>query len=71
VEANLHRHGFHIIILGDFDVPGYDWVNGVPQVISYYYIEFRRDIIGNTASSFGLYQFNYAVLNYNFPGGSV
>jgi hypothetical protein len=66
VEDNCHRHSFRIVILGDFNVPGYDLANGFLQAISHYYIKIRRDVIGNTASYFGLYQFNDNALNTNF-----
>jgi hypothetical protein len=65
LENILNPHGFHIALLRDLNVPGYDWVNGFPQVNSHYYTKNRFDIICKAACYFGLFRYNYPVLKNN------
>jgi hypothetical protein len=37
LEQNLNTHQYRKIILGDFNVPKYDWLHGTPLSNYYYY----------------------------------
>jgi hypothetical protein len=52
-------------LLGDFNVPGYDWVNGFPQTNLHYYTKIRGEIVHNATCCLGLQQENFAVNSTN------
>jgi hypothetical protein len=66
LETKLDTQNFRVVLLGDFNVPGYDWVNGFPQANSHYYIKIRGGIIQNATCYLGLKQRNFTVNNMNF-----
>jgi hypothetical protein len=41
LEIKLNPQIFRVVLLGDFNVPDYDWINGFPQANSHYYTEIR------------------------------
>jgi hypothetical protein len=65
VETNLNPQKFHVVLLGDFNVLGYDWVNGFPQANSHYYTKLRGDVIHSTTCYLGLSQCNLTIQNEN------
>jgi hypothetical protein len=56
---------FHVVLLGDFNFPGYDRVSGFPDANSYHYIELRDDVIHNAAFYLGLSQYKFTTQNKN------
>jgi hypothetical protein len=65
LETNLNPQSFRVVLLGDFNVPGYDWVNGFPQDNTHYYIKLRGDVIHNSTCYLGLSQYNLISQNKN------
>jgi hypothetical protein len=53
METNLNPQKFHVVLLDDFNVLGYDWVNGFPQANSHYYTKLRGDVIHSTTCYLG------------------
>jgi hypothetical protein len=45
LETKVDTQNFRVVLLGDFNVPGYDWVNGFPQANSHYYTKIRGGIL--------------------------
>jgi hypothetical protein len=58
LENKLNTQNFRVILLGDFNVPGYDWVYGLPHANTHYYTKLRGEVIQNSASFLGLSQNN-------------
>jgi hypothetical protein len=48
LETNFNPQNLHTVLLGDFNIPGYDWVNGFPQAKSRYNNKFRGGVSHNT-----------------------
>jgi hypothetical protein len=63
--TNLNPQNFRVVLLGDLNVPGYDWVNGHPQANSHYYTELRGDVIHNATCYLEISQYNLTVQNNN------
>jgi hypothetical protein len=62
-EHNLSAHLYRVIILGDFTVPKYDWINGTPLPNCHYYSKIKGNLIQATSCLLGLYQHNSSVAN--------
>jgi hypothetical protein len=45
LENILDTHYFHVIMVGDFNVPGFDWKSGLSLPNSHYYSELKGDAI--------------------------
>jgi hypothetical protein len=52
LEGNLNAHQHRVIILGDFNTPNYDWINGAPFPNSFYYNKSKGNLI-HTATVVG------------------
>jgi hypothetical protein len=52
-------------LLGDFNVPGFDWANGFPQANSHYYTKIRGDVVHSATCYLGLSQYNLTIQNKN------
>jgi hypothetical protein len=50
-------------MLGHFNAPNYDWINGTPLPNSYYYIKMKRNSIHTATSFLGLDQRNNSIIN--------
>jgi hypothetical protein len=58
LENKLNTKNFCVVLLGDFNVPGYDWVSGLPHANTHYYTKLRSEVIQNAACFLGLSQYN-------------
>jgi hypothetical protein len=47
-------------LLGDFNVPGFDWNSGLPSRNCHFYIKFKGDVIYSATCFLGLNQHNYS-----------
>jgi hypothetical protein len=65
LETKLDTHNFRVVLLGDFNVPGYNWVNGFPKANFQYYTKIRGGIIQNATCYLGLQQCNFTVRRMN------
>jgi hypothetical protein len=65
LETKLDTQNFRVDLVGDFDVPGYDWANGFPQANSHYYTKIRSGIIQNTTCYLVLEQCSFIDNNMN------
>jgi hypothetical protein len=63
LERNLNAHRYRVIILGDFNTPNYDWINGAHLSNSYYYNKIIEDLIHTATCLLGLDQYNNCVAN--------
>jgi hypothetical protein len=64
-EIKLNPHNFRVILLGDFNVPSFDWANGFPQANSHYYTKIRGDVVHSAACYLGISQYNLTIQNKN------
>jgi hypothetical protein len=53
------------VLLGDFNVPGYDWVSGLPNANTHYYTKLRGELIQNSSCFHGLSQYNLTIQSKN------
>jgi hypothetical protein len=65
LENKLDTNSFHIVLLGDFNAPGFNWVRGSPLPGCHYYSKLKGDAIYNSACLLGLRQFAVATDNHN------
>jgi hypothetical protein len=65
LEIKLNPQNFHVVLLGDFNVPGFDWANGFPQANLHYYTKIRADVVHSAACYLGLSQYNLTIQNKN------
>jgi hypothetical protein len=63
LEQNVSTHLYCVIMLGDFNVPKYDWINDIPLPNCYYYSKIKGNFIHATSCFLGLYQHNNSVPN--------
>jgi hypothetical protein len=63
LEQNLNTHQYRVIVLGDFYVPKFDWLNGTPLSNCYYYNKVKGNLIYATSCFLGLNQHNNSVPN--------
>jgi hypothetical protein len=54
LEQNLNTHLYHIIMLGNCNVPKYVWLNSTPLSNCYYYNKIKGNFIHMTACFLGL-----------------
>jgi hypothetical protein len=52
-------------VLGDFNVPSFNWANGFPQANSHYYTKIRGEDVHSAACFLGLSQHNLTIQNKN------
>jgi hypothetical protein len=64
-EIKFNPQNFRVILLGDFNVPGFDWANGFPQANSHYYTKIRGDVVHSAACYLGISQYNLTMQNKN------
>jgi hypothetical protein len=43
LENKLITQNFRVVLLGDFTVPGYDWVSDLPHAYTHYYTKLRGE----------------------------
>jgi hypothetical protein len=65
LKINLNPQNVRVFLLGDFNVPGFNWENRFPQANSHYYIKIRRDVVHSAACYLGLSQYNLTFQNKN------
>jgi hypothetical protein len=65
LEVKLNPQNFRVVLLGDFNVPGFDWANGFPQANSHYYTKIRGDVVHSATCYLGLSQCNLTIHNKN------
>jgi hypothetical protein len=58
LEQNLNTHQYRVIILGDFNVSKYDWLNGTSLSNCYHYNKIKGNLICVTSCFLGLNQHN-------------
>jgi hypothetical protein len=63
LEQNLNIHLNRVIILGDFNVPKYDCINGTPLSNCHFYSKIKGNLSHATSCFLGLYQHNSSVPN--------
>jgi hypothetical protein len=61
LENKLNTQNFRVILLGNFNVPGYDWVSGLPHDNMHYYTKLRGEVIQTAACFLGLPQYNLTI----------
>jgi hypothetical protein len=49
LEIKLNPQNCLVVLLGDFNFPGFDWANGFPQANSHYYNKIRGDVVHSAA----------------------
>jgi hypothetical protein len=65
LEIKLNPQNFRIVLLGHFNVPGFDWANGLPEANSHYCTKIRGDVVHSAACYLGLSQYNLTTKNKN------
>jgi hypothetical protein len=60
-----NAQSFRVVLFGDFNVPGYDWVSGLPHANTHYYTKLRGKVIQNAACFLGLSQHNLTTQSNN------
>jgi hypothetical protein len=63
LEIKLNPQNFRVVLLGDFNIPGFNWANGFPQANSHYCTRIRGDVVHSAACFLGLSQHNLAIQN--------
>jgi hypothetical protein len=63
LEQNLNAHQYRVIILSDFNVHNYNWLNGTPLSNCYFYNKTKGNFIYSTSCFLGLNQHNNSVSN--------
>jgi hypothetical protein len=54
LERNLNAYQYRVIILGDFNTPHDEWINGTPLSNSYYYNKIKENLIQTATCLLGL-----------------
>jgi hypothetical protein len=62
-EVNLNSHLYRVVMLGDFNVPNFDWLNGTSFSNSYYYNKIKGNSLYTTLCFLGLNEHNNCVPN--------
>jgi hypothetical protein len=65
LNIKLNPQNFRVVLLGDFNVSGFDWANGFPQLDSHYYTKIGGDVFHSAACYLGLSQHNLTIQNKN------
>jgi hypothetical protein len=65
LENKLNTQNFRVVLLGNFNVPGYDWVSGLPHANTHYYTKLRGEVTHNAACFLGLTQYNLTTQSKN------
>jgi hypothetical protein len=65
LKVKLNPQNFRVVLLGDFNVPGFNWTNGFPQANSHYYTKTRGEVVHSAACFLGLSQHNLTIQNKN------
>jgi hypothetical protein len=63
LEKKLNKHHHRVFMLGDFNAPKYDWLNGTPLSNCYYYNKIKGNFIYVTSCFLGLNQHNNSISN--------
>jgi hypothetical protein len=58
LENKVNTQHFRVVLLEGFNVPGYDWVSGLPHANTHYYTKLRDEMIQNAACFLGVSQYN-------------
>jgi hypothetical protein len=58
LEGNLDAHNFRVIIVGDFNAPGFDWKRELSLPNSHYYCKFKGEAIYSSTCLLNLNQCN-------------
>jgi hypothetical protein len=62
-EQNLNAYKYHVIMLGDFNIPNYGWINGVPHPNFYFFNKMKGNSIHTATRFLGPDQYNNSVVN--------
>ena len=65
LENILDTLNSRVILLGDFNVPGFDWNKGLPSPHCHYYTKLKGEVIHSAACLLGLIQYNHSVGDRN------
>jgi hypothetical protein len=65
LENVLNTYNFRVLVVGDFNVPGFDWKLGLSSSSSYSYIKLKGEAIYTSTYLLGLSQHNYSRNNGN------
>jgi hypothetical protein len=65
LENSLDTLNYWVLLLGDFNVPGFDWNNGSPSPNSHFYTKLKGDVIHSAICYLGLNQHNHSVSGFN------
>jgi hypothetical protein len=52
-------------LLGDFNVPGFDWYSGLPSTNCYYYAKLKGEVIYSSICFLWLRKYNYSKDGFN------
>jgi hypothetical protein len=63
LEQNLNAHQYQVIMLGDFIMPNYGWINDVPHLNSHFYKNIKGSSIHIATCFLGPDQRNNSVIN--------
>jgi hypothetical protein len=61
LENSLDALNYRVLLLGDFNVPGFDWNNGSPSPNCHFYTKLKGDAIHSAICYLGLNQQNHPV----------
>jgi hypothetical protein len=61
LENKLNSQNLRVVLLGDFNVPSYDWVSGLPHANTHYYKELRVGVFQNATCFLGLSQYKVRI----------
>jgi hypothetical protein len=65
LENTLDTLNYRVLLLGDFNVPGFDWNKGLPSPHCHYYTKMKGDVIHSATCFLGLNQHNHSVSGSN------
>jgi hypothetical protein len=65
LENKLNTQSLRVVLLGDFNIPGYDWISGLPHASTHYCTKLRGEVIQNAARFLGLSQYNLTTQSTN------
>jgi hypothetical protein len=65
LENKFNTQNFRVLLLGNFNLPGYDWVSGLPHANTHYYTKLRGEVIHNASCFLGFSQYNLTIQSKN------
>lgn len=65
LENTLDTLNYRVLLLGDFNVPGFDWDKGLPSPHCHFYTKLKGDVIHSATCFLNLNQHNHSVSGGN------